>query len=148
MVQIVRLACPDARACLRSWCPPARSATLPLVASGVWVRAAASTQMNTAAFMTVRNTSAADVTIVSVTTPAAGVAELHEMRDEDGVMRMRKVPGITIPAHGTLTLRPGGLHIMLFRLVAPLAPGSTVPLVLSAADGRAIALTADVRSLE
>ena len=128
---------------------PARAAgPAPLVASDAWVRSAASTQMNTAAYMTLRNTTAAEVAIVGVKSPAAGVAELHEMRDDNGVMRMRKVERVTVPARGTATLKPGGLHVMLFKLAAPLPPGAKVAIELTTADGSTLAVTADVRSLE
>jgi copper(I)-binding protein len=124
------------------------AASSPLVASDAWVRAAASTQMNTAAYMVLQNTTAADVSIVAVTSPAAGVAELHEMREDNGVMRMRKVERLTVPARGTVALKPGGLHVMLFRLTAPLQPGAKVAIGLTTADGSMLTVTADVRPLE
>lgn len=120
----------------------------PVTAADVWVRAAPSVQMNTGAFMTLRNTSTSDVAIVSVKTSAAKVAELHEMHDDNGVMRMRKTERIVVPAKGTVTLKPGGLHVMLFQLTAPLEPGATVTLVLTASDGTTLDVVAPVRALK
>ena len=129
--------------------PPAAAAdSPPLVASDAWVRAAPSVQMNTAAFMGLRNASAADVAIVGVKSPAARVAELHEMRDDNGVMRMRKVDRLVVPAQGMLRLEPGGLHVMLFQLTAPLEPGATVTLQFTLADGSTVDVTARVRALK
>jgi copper(I)-binding protein len=119
----------------------------PIEVEGAWVRAAAGGQANTGAFMTFRNPSEADVAIVSVTSPSAKVAELHEMRDENGVMRMRKTDRLTVPARGTLILKPGGLHVMLFQLSGPLAPGSTVKLTFTTADGSTFDVAAEVRAL-
>jgi hypothetical protein len=128
--------------------PASAAADPPVVASDAWVRAAPSVQMNTAVFMTLRNTSSADVVIVGVRTSAAKVAELHEMRDDNGVMRMRKTERMVVPANGTLTLRPGGLHVMLFQLTGPLEPGTNVTLVLTTSDGTAIDVVAPVRKLQ
>ena len=128
--------------------PAAAADQASVTVSDAWVREAGSVQMNTAAFMTIRNTSTADVAIVSVRTPAAKVAELHEMRDDGGVMRMRKVDRLVVPAQGTLTLKPGGLHVMLFQLTAPLKAGATVALEFQTADGASLTVSAPVRSLQ
>jgi copper(I)-binding protein len=95
-----------------------------------WVRSSVAGQQATGAFMRLKAREA--VQLVRVTTPAAGVAEVHEMKMEGDVMQMRLVAGgIAIPAGGTLELKPGGYHVMMQELKAPLAAGTTVPLTLT-----------------
>jgi copper(I)-binding protein len=82
---------------------------------------------------------AAYLTIISPTTdrltaassPVAKKAELHAMSMEGGVMRMRPLTAIDIPAGQTVTLSPGGTHIMLLGLTQPLREGQSFPLTLS-----------------
>ena len=85
----------------------------------------------TAAFATIVNTGEAGDRLVSVAAGIAGRAEIHTMDVRDGVMRMRPLPGgLAIPAGGTVTLEPGGLHLMLMRLNARPAIGDEVVLRL------------------
>jgi copper(I)-binding protein len=97
--------------------------------------------------MTIQNESDREAVIVSASTPAARTVELHEMRDEDGRMKMRKVDRVVVAAHGRVDLRPGGLHIMLFELTGPLVARTTVPFTLTLADGRSVEVEATVRGL-
>ena len=60
----------------------------------------------------------------------AGIVELHEMRMDGNVMKMRAVPGIDIPAGTKVELKPGGYHVMLIELKDPLAEGREFPLTL------------------
>jgi hypothetical protein len=70
--------------------------------------------------------------LVSATTPAADKVEFHTMSMDGGVMKMRPLPdGIAIPAGGTAKLAPGGSHLMLIGLKAPLVEGTLVPLTLN-----------------
>lgn len=97
-----------------------------------WARATVPGMRAGAAFLTVANHDgvAAD-RLVAARTPAADKAELHEHVRDGDVMRMRPVAGgIEIPPGATVALAPGGLHIMLIGLKAPLAAGSRVPLTL------------------
>jgi copper(I)-binding protein len=99
--------------------------------SQAWVRLLPPTQPNTAAYMTLRNLTATDLQIVAAESPAARVTELHDhIQDMAGVMRMRKVDAIVIPAHGEVELKPGGLHVMLIDLLEPLQEGRVVPITL------------------
>ena len=66
-----------------------------------------------------------------MSTPAAKMAGLHETRQVDGVMKMQHVDGIDIPANGTLEMKPGGYHIMLMGLNAPLKEGDEIDLTLT-----------------
>ena len=111
-----------------------------------WVKAADSGM--TGVFGTISNTRDIDVRLTTGTSPAAAKVELHEMAaDASGTMVMRpKEGGFVVPAHGSLTLSPGGLHIMLMGLTAPVKPGDEVRVTLSADDGTTLDVTAPARS--
>ena len=82
-----------------------------------------------AAWLTVRNKGGAD-RLLGAESPAAGRIEIHTHIHEGGVMKMRRVEAIDIPAGGEAALEPGGDHLMLFGLKAGLAPGDSFPLTL------------------
>jgi periplasmic copper chaperone A len=96
------------------------------------VRNAVAGQQGTGAFM--RITAPRDMKLVGAHTPAAGVAEVHEMKMEGDVMKMRASGPLALPAGRTVELKPGGYHLMLMELKQPLKPGSTVPLTLVFSD--------------
>jgi copper(I)-binding protein len=94
-----------------------------------WVRATVPGQQATGAFMKI--TSKNGGTLASAASPAAGVVQVHEMKMEGGVMQMRAVAGgLDLPAGKTVELKPGGYHVMLMDLKAPLEVGAVVPLSL------------------
>lgn len=97
-----------------------------------WVRPSVPGQSGTGAFMTL--TAPAGARLVGVATPAAGVAEVHEMKMEGDTMRMRAIPALELPAGRTVELKPGGYHLMLMDLKQPLAGGTTVPITLQLED--------------
>lgn len=101
-----------------------------------WVRGTVAQQKATGAFMQL--TSAQGGRLVSASSPAAGVVEIHEMAMEGSVMRMRAVAGLDLPAGKPVELKPGGYHVMLMDLKAPLQDGETVPLtlVIEGKDGK------------
>lgn len=76
--------------------------------------------------------------LVAVSSPAARAAMLHESRMADGVATMRPVDALDIPAHGNVALSPGGAHIMLTGLAAPLTTGDTIMLKLTFAKAGVI----------
>lgn len=94
-----------------------------------WTRAAGA-NANGAGFMTLRNTGSQPDRLLAAASPIARVVELHTHVREGEVMRMRPVQDIPVPAGQTVELRPGGLHIMLIGLNAPLDQGARVPLTL------------------
>lgn len=94
-----------------------------------WVRATVEGQQASGAFMVLK--SDVDAAVVGASTPVAGVAELHEMKLEGGVMRMRAAPRLALPAGKTVELKPGGYHVMLMSLKQPLKKGETVPITLT-----------------
>lgn len=109
-----------------------------------WVRGTVAGQMATGAFMAITAKEAA--TLVSVSSPVAGVVELHSMKMEDGIMRMRAVPKIELPAGEAVQLQPGGYHVMLLDLKQPLKAGEVVPLKLKIEGKDKSLTTLDVKA--
>jgi periplasmic copper chaperone A len=94
-----------------------------------WVRGTVAQQRATGFFA--RITSPTGGRLLSVSSPAAGIAEIHEMRMAGDVMRMRELPdGLPLPAGQTVELKPGGYHVMLMDLKRSLKAGDTVAVSL------------------
>ncbi|MFI5935060.1 copper chaperone PCu(A)C [Actinoplanes sp. NPDC051494] len=117
------------------------SAPATLTVKDPWVKAGPAGTM-TAAFGILENASAADLTVVSATSPASPL-ELHEMTMQDGKMIMRpKQGGFVIKAGATHELGPGGDHLMLMNPAAAIEPGDEVTFTLTLADGATVPFTA------
>ncbi len=100
-----------------------------------WVRISVQGQSATGAYMTL--TARQDSRLVGVSSPVAGVAEVHEMKMDGGVMKMRAIDGgLALPAGKPVELKPGGYHVMLMDLKAPLPKGGTVALTLVFRDAK------------
>ncbi len=101
-----------------------------------WVRATVVQQKATGAFMQLQ--SSQDAKLISAQSPVAGVVEVHEMTMDGGVMKMRAVPSLALPAGKTVDLKPGGYHVMLMDLKGQVKDGDTVPvtLVVEGKDGK------------
>lgn len=100
-----------------------------------WVRTSVQGQKATGAFMTL--TAKDGAKLVSASSPVAGVTEVHEMKMEGDVMKMRAIPGgLDLPAGKAVELKPGGYHVMLMDLKAALPKDSTVPLTLVFKDAK------------
>lgn len=106
----------------------------PVKVDDAWARATVPGQQATGAFMTL--TAPAGARLVGASSPAAGVAEVHEMSMQGDVMKMRAIPVLDLPAGQPVQLKPGGYHLMLMELKAPLPAGSTVPLTLLLRDAK------------
>lgn len=103
-----------------------------------WVKSTTGTTdpSMTAAFGVITNASSVTRTIVSATNDVSDRTELHEMAMENGVMVMREIAdGITIPANGSVTLEPGGMHVMLMDLTTAIEPGDDIHVTLTLDDG-------------
>ncbi len=100
----------------------------PVDVQNAWARATVPGQKTSGAFMVLK--SAQPLRLIGVTSPVAGIAELHEMKLDGNVMRMRGVEALELPAAKAVELKPGGYHLMLMDLRQPLKSGSTIPLVL------------------
>lgn len=97
-----------------------------------WARATAPGQAVAGVFMDL--SANRPMSVVGGASPASERVELHTMSMQDGVMVMRKVPEIKLPTGQAVQLKPGGLHVMLIGLKAPLQEGQTVPLTLEVRD--------------
>lgn len=96
-----------------------------------WARATPGGAQTGAAYMTIVNGAAADDRLVAASTPVAGSAQIHEMSMENGVMKMRQIPGLDVKAGATVSLAPDGYHVMLIGLKQPLKEGDSFPLTLT-----------------
>lgn len=100
--------------------------------SDAWIAATGAGVKVTAGYLTIANPGTSDDRLVSVSTTAAGKTELHVMENEAGVMKMRVAEGgVPVPAGGSVTLAPGGTHLMMFDVAAELKDGATVPVTLT-----------------
>lgn len=100
--------------------------------ANAWARATVPQQKASGAFMTL--TSSTDTRLVAASSPAAGVAEIHEMKMEGNVMKMNAIAGLDLPAGKAVELTPGGYHLMLMQLARPLEAGSTIAVSLTFED--------------
>lgn len=139
-------------ACSRSE-PPVESVAAPedpagVTASAGWSRATPAGGTVGAAYLELRNDAAAADELVSVETPVAGRVEIHDIHTENGVMQMHKLDTLPLPTGETIKLAPGGLHIMLLDLKAPLAQGSSYPLTLKFKSAASVTVKVDVGAID
>jgi copper(I)-binding protein len=111
-----------------------------------WARASAGAATTGAAYVTLMGGSRPD-TLVSVSTPVAATAEVHETINENSVMKMRPVPALQIPSGKAVTFEPGGTHIMLMGLKHPLTVGQSFPLTLTFAHAAPVTVEVRVRGI-
>ena len=95
-----------------------------------WSRATAPGAKVGAGYFTIRNKSAAPDRLLGASSPAAARVETHVIEKQGEVLRMREVKGYAVPAKGSFELKPGGPHLMLVDIKAPLKEGDRVPLTL------------------
>jgi copper(I)-binding protein/uncharacterized protein YcnI len=111
-------------------------AVQPVQVKDAWVRPTVAGQKSSGAYM--KLTAKTTQRLVGISTPVAGVAEVHEMKMEGDVMKMRALPTLDLPAGKTVELKSGGYHVMLMDLKQPLAAGGTVPLTLLFKDAKGV----------
>ena len=112
-----------------------------------WSRALPPTANTGALFVSIHNQGAKDV-LVAAHTDIADKVELHTHVHEDGLMKMRQVEHIEVPAESVLELAPGSYHIMLIDLHKPLQEGMRFPVRLEFAASGSVELQAEVRSMD
>ncbi|MCX9155328.1 copper chaperone PCu(A)C [Niveibacterium sp. 24ML] len=112
-----------------------------------WARATVPAQRASGGFLKIRNNGAAD-RLVSASAGVSERVELHEMKMEGDVMKMREIAAIDLPAGGEVELKPGGLHVMFINLKAPLAEGSSFPMTLKFEKAGEIKLDMRVEALK
>jgi copper(I)-binding protein len=103
----------------------------PISIENGWSRATAAAQTVGGGFMTIVNAGKTDDRLISATSPVAAEVQIHDMKMEDGVMRMRQLAdGLAVPAGARVELKPRSLHLMFMQLKAPLAAGQSFPVTL------------------
>lgn len=113
-----------------------------------WSREPADGQTTSAVYGEFSNDSDSDITIIGVTSPTAGVAELHETTmNDDGQMSMsEREGGFVIPAGDSFVFEPGGPHIMILNVNAASYP-DPVEVTVEFDDGSTLAFDAEVRAI-
>jgi len=99
--------------------------------SDAYIRGLPPGQTVTAAFMTVNNHQDKDCKLVGAASPVANSAEIHEHSHKNGKMSMRRVSSLVVPAGGSVSLVPGGYHLMMFGLGNSLKEGEAHTITLS-----------------
>lgn len=97
----------------------------------LWTRATPPGAPTAGGYLTIANSGSEADRLIAVASPIAGRGELHIMETKDGVMTMHPVDGIEIPAGGSVTIAPGGYHLMFITLSAPLSEGGEMPVTLT-----------------
>lgn len=123
-------------------------ATADIVVSDPYARAVPEGQKNSAAFMDLQNTGKDPHAVVEARSPVSNIVELHTHVNENGMMKMRQVEKIDVPAGATTTLKPGGLHVMFIDLKQQIKPGDMVPVTLIFEDGSQVELTVPGKKLK
>lgn len=110
-----------------------------------WVREAPPTARVMAGYMNISNTGADAVSVIAVSSPGFASVELHRTVVEDGIARMEPVGQLDIAAGSSVSLEPGGLHLMLIEPAQVLTEGDSVTLILHRADGVCMHIQAPVQ---
>jgi len=123
---------------------PATAQEKMVMVEHAWARATSASQRVGGVFLTL-HAHRAD-RLLSVDTPVADMAELHETVKEGDVMRMRPIAALDLPAGGMTELKPGGYHLMLMGLRQPLTKGATFPLSLHFAHAGLVTVLVEVQA--
>ena len=99
------------------------------------------------AYFVIENAGPTPDKLIGATSPAAGAVEIHQMVMDGGVMKMRALPALDVPAGGRLALNPGGYHVMLLELKQPLQVGDKVPLTLTFQNAGSIDIAVGVEAM-
>ncbi|WP_062518031.1 copper chaperone PCu(A)C [Demequina gelatinilytica] len=133
-----------AAASLAGCASDASSAAGTLEITDPWVKTAAPEDMMSAAFGTLTNGSDEDITVVSATSAASPEIQLHNVVDG----AMVEQDGLTVPAGGSLTLEPGGYHLMLMSIPEAIVAGDEVDFTLELSDGETVTFTATAKDFD
>ena len=118
-----------------------------IVVDAPWARASAGRVATGVVYARLANRGARSDKLISVATPIAAEASVHETVREDGMMSMRPLEFVEIPASKVTPLEPGALHIMLKHLSSPLVQGETFGMTLTFARAGLIEIEVDVRGV-
>jgi copper(I)-binding protein len=117
-----------------------------LTLKGPWARVTLQ-NLPAAAFVTIHNSGNADK-IVGVSSPAAERVEMHTHLNENGVMKMRQINGIDVPANSVTELKTGSFHLMIFKLKTLFKPGDMIPLTITFEKAGTVDVRATVKSMK
>ena len=118
-----------------------------IAVTDAWSRATPPGAKAAAAYITIANSGADGDQLVAASTPVAGKAQVHTTINANGVMQMRPVPALDVKPGATVTMKPGGYHIMLTELKQPLKVGESFPLHLQFAKAGAVDTTVSVQKI-
>ncbi|GIX33940.1 MAG: hypothetical protein KatS3mg125_1896 [Lysobacterales bacterium] len=125
---------------------PAAASEEGVTVEGPWIRLAPPEARVMAGYGLLRNPGSSDRVLVGAESEAFGAIEIHETYEQDGLMRMRRLSELPIPAGGAVALKPGGPHLMLFRPSKPLPEGAEVPIRLRFSEGEEQVVVFTVRA--
>jgi len=121
----------------------AAAAAAPPMVTDAWIRATPPGAVTAAAYLTITAGGAAD-RLVGAATPAAATVEIHTTASVAGSQHMMRIAELTLPAGEAVRLEPGGRHLMLIDLKAPMVPGTKVALSLLFAEGGTVEIDVPV----
>ena len=116
----------------------------PQTISAAWARATPPGVTTAAAYLTVTSDGAAD-RLLGASSPAASQVLLHAETEEHGMQHMRQLDGVRVPAHGSVELAPGRMHLMLVDIATPLKPGEQIALTLHFRNAGDVTIDVPVR---
>lgn len=118
-----------------------------LTLSGAYIRAMAPNAPVAGGYLTIANAGSSPDRLVSARSPRAGEVQIHEMTMQGDVMKMRQLPdGLPIPAGQTVSLAPGGYHLMFLKVPTPITEGQAVEATLVFEKAGAVTVPFEVRS--
>ena len=115
--------------------------------TGLWTRATPPKAPSAGGYLTIVNAGKEPDRLIGVASPMAGRADFHEMAMKDGVMTMRPLAAIDIPAGATVVLQPDGLHIMFTEIKGDLVRGGAMPVTLTFAQGGSVEATLQILAI-
>ncbi len=118
-----------------------------LTVESPWARASAGAAKAGAAYFRIVNAGPEADRLLAASSPVAGRVEMHTHLMDDGVMRMRRIDGVSVPGNEAAVFEPGGHHVMLMGLAGPLKQGGTFPLTLTFEKAGEITVSVKVRPI-
>jgi len=100
----------------------------------------------TAIYLSVVNTGDSNITLIGASADWAGRLSIHETRDRDGLMAMSPIDQLTVPKKGSVTMAPGGVHIMVQDIWSEISEGQVLPVYLHLKEGGSIKVSAEVKA--
>jgi len=123
------------------------TATSTITIQQPWARATPAGAQTGAVYMTLDNKASTPDRLTGASSDVAAKIQIHEMKVENGVMKMRELAGgLSIPAGGSVALKPGSYHVMLIGLKKPLTAGEQFPLTLTFEKAGSISVTVPVQA--